>query len=83
MTILPDPARTVAIPGSDATSQDALEGADVGLFEDLRTHPFSLLRGKKLCRACFSTVMVCLDHVSLMVMWTALNLLHYSPVDEN
>ena len=34
------------------------------------------------------TVLVCLDHDSLLVMWTprifeALNLLHYNPVDEN
>ena len=30
--------RAVAIPGSDATSQDAFDGAAVELFEDLRTH---------------------------------------------
>jgi hypothetical protein len=29
---------TVAIPGSDATSQDTLDGAAVELFEDLETH---------------------------------------------
>jgi hypothetical protein len=28
----------VAIPGSDATSQDVLDGAAVEPFEDLRTH---------------------------------------------
>ena len=30
--------RAVAIPGSDATSQDALDGAAVKPFEDPRTH---------------------------------------------
>ena len=30
--------RAVAIPGSDATSQDALDGAAVEPFADLRTH---------------------------------------------
>ena len=30
--------RAVAIPGSDASSQDALNGAAVEPFEDLRTH---------------------------------------------
>uniref|UniRef100_A0AAZ3Q0N0 F-box and WD repeat domain containing 5 n=1 Tax=Oncorhynchus tshawytscha TaxID=74940 RepID=A0AAZ3Q0N0_ONCTS len=30
--------RAVSIPGSDATSQDALDGAAVEPFEDLRTH---------------------------------------------
>ena len=48
---------------------------------------FSLLRGNRLCRALFITILVCLDHDSLLVMWTprnlTLNLLHYSPVDEN
>ena len=28
----------VAIPGGDAANQDALDGAAVELFEDLRTH---------------------------------------------
>ena len=31
-------SRAVAIPGSDATSKDALDGEAVELFEDLRTH---------------------------------------------
>ena len=49
---------------------------------------FSFLRGNRLCRALFTTVLVCLDQSSLLLMWTtkefeALNLLHYSPVDEN
>ena len=30
--------RAIAIPGSDATSQDALDGATVETFEDLRTY---------------------------------------------
>lgn len=30
--------QAVSIPGSDATSQDALDGAVVEPFEDLRTH---------------------------------------------
>ena len=48
---------------------------------------FSLLRENRFCGTLFMTVLVCLDHVSLLVMWTPrnlkLNLLHYSPVDEN
>ena len=32
------PYRAVAIPGSDASSQDALDGAVVEPFDDLRTH---------------------------------------------
>ena len=48
---------------------------------------FSLLRGNRFCHALFTTVFVCLDHVSLLVMWTPrnlkLNLLYYSPFDEN
>jgi ribulose-5-phosphate 4-epimerase/fuculose-1-phosphate aldolase len=51
---------------------------------------FRLLRGKKHCRALFTTVSVCLDHDSFLVMWTprnleleALDLLHYIPVDGN
>ena len=48
---------------------------------------FSLLKGNRFCCARFTTVLVCLDHVSLLVMWTPrnlkLNLLHCSPVDEN
>ena len=35
---------------------------------------FSLLRGKWCCRALFATVLVYLDHVSLLVMWTPRNL---------
>ncbi|XP_070994384.1 aryl-hydrocarbon-interacting protein-like 1 [Oncorhynchus clarkii lewisi] len=39
----------VAIPSSDAASQDALNGAAVELFEDLRAHakPFHLSKGEK------------------------------------
>ena len=46
---------------------------------------FSLLRGNRLCRALFTTVLVCFDHVSLLDTkeLEALNLLHYSPIDEN
>ena len=33
--------RAVAVPGSDATSQDALDVAAVEPFEDLRTHAIS------------------------------------------
>ena len=83
--------RAIAIPGSDATSQDALDVASVERFEDLRTHAkslYSFLRGNGLCRALFTTVLVCLEHSSLLLMWTprnfeVLNLLHYSPIDEN
>ena len=35
---------------------------------------FSLLRGKRCWRALFTTVLVCLDHDSLLVMWTPRNL---------
>ena len=47
--------------------------------------PNILLRGNRYCRALFTTVLVCLDHVSLLVMWTPSNLKlsTYSPVDEN
>ena len=31
---------------------------------------FSLLWGKRRCRALFTTVLVCLDHDRLLVMWT-------------
>ena len=48
---------------------------------------FSLLTGNRLCRALFMTVLVYLDHVSLLDVDTkeleALNLLHYSLVDKN
>ena len=48
---------------------------------------FSLPRENRRCCAHFTTVLVCLDHDSLLGMWTPrnlkLNLLHYSPVDEN
>ena len=48
---------------------------------------FSLLSGNTFCYALFTTVLVCLDYVSLLVMWTPRNLkppnlLYYSPVDE-
>ena len=46
---------------------------------------FSLLRGNRFCRTLFTTVMVCLDHVSLSGTkeLEALTVLLYSPVDEN
>ena len=49
---------------------------------------FSLLRGNRCVRALYMTVLVCLDHDSLLVIRTprlleALNLLRYSPVNEN
>jgi hypothetical protein len=58
------------LPYGDATSQDALDGAAVEPFEDLRTNakPFQLLRGSRVCCALFMTVFVCLDHISLLVM---------------
>ena len=42
--------RAVAIPGGDATNQDALDGAAVELFEDLGTHAkyFQSPEGKKV-----------------------------------
>ena len=45
---------------------------------------FSFLRGNRLCRALFTTVLGCLDQSSLLLMWTPRNLkLSTSPVDEN
>ena len=48
---------------------------------------FSLLTGKMCCCALFMTVLVCLDHDSLLVVDTkeveTLDPLHYSPVDVN
>ena len=48
---------------------------------------FSILMGKRFCRALFTTVLVCLDHDSLLVMDTkeleTLDPLHYNPVDVN
>ena len=35
---------------------------------------FSLLQGKRCCHALFTTVLVCLDHDSLLVMWTPRNM---------
>jgi hypothetical protein len=69
-------ARAAAIPGGDATGQDALDGAAVELFEYLETHakPFQSPGGERFCRALFTTVLVCLDHDSLLVMWTPRNL---------
>ena len=34
---------------------------------------FSVLRGNRCCRALFTNVLVCLDHDSLLVMWTPRN----------
>ena len=42
---------------------------------------FSFPRGNRLCRALFTTALVCLNQSSLE--FEALNLLHYSEVDEN
>ena len=55
------------MPGSDAPRQDALDGAAVAPFEDLRPHAksFQSPEGNRFCRALFMTVLVCLDHVSL------------------
>ena len=46
-------------------------------FEDLRAYAnlFSLLRGNRFCRALFTTVLVCLDRDSLLVMWTPRNVM--------
>ena len=35
---------------------------------------FSLPRGNRFCRALFKTLLMCLDHVSLLVMWPPRNL---------
>ena len=61
--------RAVAIPGSDATSQDALDGAAVEPFEDLRTHVKYFSVSSFQSHALIMTVLVCLVHVSLWVMW--------------
>ena len=43
---------------------------------------FSLLRGKRHCRALFTTVLVCVDHDNLNTEdLGALDLLYYSPID--
>ena len=34
---------------------------------------FRLLRGNRFCQARFTTVLVCLNHISLLVMWTPRN----------
>ena len=59
-----------------ALRSDALDGAAVELFEDLGIHAKSSHspEGKRCCRALFTTVLVCLDHDSLLVMWTPRNL---------
>ena len=53
-------SREIPVPGSDATN--ALDVAAVEPFEDLRTH--------RPRRALFTTVLVCLDNESSLVMWT-------------
>jgi hypothetical protein len=57
----------------------------VQLYNFLRTwgtiaNLFSLLRWKRCCRALFTTVLVCLDHDSLLVMWTPRNLKLLTPL---
>jgi hypothetical protein len=50
------------------------------------TNLFSLPRGKRSCCALFKTVLVCVDHVKSLVMWTQRNMrnpLYFSPVDVN
>jgi hypothetical protein len=44
---------------------------------------FSPLRGNRFCRALFTTVLVCLDYVSLLVMWMPLNLKILKPTRRN
>ena len=49
---------------------------------------FSHLRGKRRCRALFTTVLVCWDHDRFLVMWTLGNLklskpLHNMSIDVN
>ena len=60
--------------------QPTLGGAAVEPFEDLRTHAksFQSPEGKRFCRALLTTVLVCLHHVHLLVMWTPRNLKHSS-----
>ena len=50
--------------GGDANGQDALDGADGELFEELGTHAksFQAPEGKRSCGALFTTVLVCLHH---------------------
>ena len=82
--------RAVAIPGSDATSQDALDGAAVEPFDDLRTHnkSFQSPEGEQVLSCplhnCLRVLGPCLfvgdvDSKEL----EALNLLHCCPIDEN
>ena len=55
--------------GGDATGQDALDGAAVAPFEDLgtRAKSFQSPDGENVLW-CPMTVLVCLDHDSLLVM---------------
>ena len=50
--------QAVAVPIDYAASQNSLNGAAVELFEDLRAHAESFQRGKRRCRALFTTVCV-------------------------
>uniref|UniRef100_A0A8C7HWG7 RanBD1 domain-containing protein n=1 Tax=Oncorhynchus kisutch TaxID=8019 RepID=A0A8C7HWG7_ONCKI len=54
----------------EAQKIDALDGAAVELFEDLGTNAksFQSSEGNRPCRALFTTVLVCLDPDSLLVM---------------
>ena len=61
------------IPGSDATSQDALGVAAVEPFVDLKTHA-KYLQSPEGEYGLFTTALVFLDHVSLLVMWKPRNL---------
>jgi hypothetical protein len=68
------------LPCSDAASQDALNGAAVELFEDLRAHAESF---QALLCDLFMTVLVCSDHERSLVLWTQRKLskpLHFSHV---
>ena len=71
--------RAVSITGGDVTGQDALAGDAIDIFEDVGTHAksFKSPEGEKVLCACrvvvLSTVLVCLDHDSLLVMWTPRN----------
>ena len=59
------------LPYQAVMQPDALDGAAVEPFEDLKTHA---KWGNRFCRALITTVLVCLDHVHLLVMWKARNL---------
>jgi hypothetical protein len=69
----------------DAANQDALNGASVEHFEDLKAHEksFQPPEGKRHCHALFTMVLMCVDHASDVDTkeLEALDMFHNSPID--